>query len=73
MIDHDEAHVLVLDATGMLQRVAATGPGRSGDPSVPPLPGDGSGAIPALLLALFGAATVTILTVGALARRTRRA
>ena len=44
VIDHDEAHVLVLDATGMLQRVAATGPGRSGDPSVPPLPSDGSGA-----------------------------
>jgi len=35
--------------------------------------GDGSGVIPALLLALFGAATVTIATVGALSRRTRRA
>jgi predicted lipoprotein with Yx(FWY)xxD motif len=34
--------------------------------------GDGSGVIPALLLALFGAATVTIATVGALSRRTRR-
>ena len=44
VIDHDEAHVLVLDDGGMLQRVAATGPGRSGDPSVPQLPSDGSGA-----------------------------
>jgi predicted lipoprotein with Yx(FWY)xxD motif len=35
--------------------------------------GDGSGVIPALLLALFGAATMTIVTVGALSRRTRRA
>jgi predicted lipoprotein with Yx(FWY)xxD motif len=33
----------------------------------------GSGVIPALLLALFGAATVTLATVGALSRRTRRA
>ncbi len=44
VIDHDEAHVLVLDANGMLQRVAATGPNRSGDSSVPPLPSDGPGA-----------------------------
>ena len=44
VIDHDEAHVLVLDAAGMLRRVAATGPSRSGDASVPPLPSDGSGA-----------------------------
>jgi diguanylate cyclase (GGDEF)-like protein len=44
VIDHDEAHVLVLDAAGMLQRVAATGPTRSGDSSVPSLPSDGSGA-----------------------------
>jgi predicted lipoprotein with Yx(FWY)xxD motif len=36
-------------------------------------PGDGSGTIPALLLALFGAATATIVTVGALSRRVRRA
>ncbi|HEY5489053.1 MAG TPA: diguanylate cyclase [Candidatus Limnocylindrales bacterium] len=44
VIDHDEAHILVLDAAGMLQRGAATGPMRSGDSSVPPLPSDGSGA-----------------------------
>jgi predicted lipoprotein with Yx(FWY)xxD motif len=35
--------------------------------------GDGSGVIPALLLALFGGATATIVAVGALSRRTRRA
>jgi predicted lipoprotein with Yx(FWY)xxD motif len=35
--------------------------------------GDGSGIIPALLLALFGAATATIVAVGPLARRMRRA
>jgi predicted lipoprotein with Yx(FWY)xxD motif len=36
-------------------------------------PGDGSGAVPALVLALFGGATATIVAVGALSRRTRRA
>ncbi len=35
--------------------------------------GDGQGPIPALLLALFGAATMTMVTVGALSRRMRRA
>ncbi len=34
--------------------------------------GDGSGVIPTLLFALFGAATATIFAVGALARRMRR-
>jgi predicted lipoprotein with Yx(FWY)xxD motif len=35
--------------------------------------GNGSSVIPSLFLALFGAATVTIVAVGALSRRTRRA
>jgi predicted lipoprotein with Yx(FWY)xxD motif len=35
--------------------------------------GDGSGVIPALLLALFGGATMTIVAIGGLSRRMRRA
>jgi len=43
VIDHDEAHVLVLDDAGMLQSVAATGPGNSQDGAVPALPTEGRG------------------------------
>jgi diguanylate cyclase (GGDEF)-like protein len=43
VIDHDEAHVLVVDGAGILQRAAATGPSPYSDGTVPPLPIDGPG------------------------------
>ncbi len=45
LIDHDEAHVLVVDAAGVLQPVAATGATRDGHGIMPPLPSDGPGGI----------------------------
>ncbi len=43
VIDHDEAHVLVVDATGALQGVAAIGPTTMPNGSVAPLPAGGTG------------------------------
>jgi diguanylate cyclase (GGDEF)-like protein len=41
VIDHDEAHVLVLDEHGSMRRVAAAGANLYSDGLVPPLPTDG--------------------------------
>ncbi len=45
VIDHDEAHVLVIDAAGLLQPVAARGASQYRDVAIEPLPDDGPGAV----------------------------
>jgi diguanylate cyclase (GGDEF)-like protein len=45
VIDHDEAHVLIVDKAGVLQSVAVTGQGLFSHGSVPPLPADGQGGV----------------------------
>ena len=45
VIDHDEAHVLVVDGAGALAPVAARGGAQHSDTGVPPLPDKGPGGI----------------------------